>query len=116
MLSTVSNIAFFEASYWLAYTAIRGLWSLSDIHSFDEVVSKIRASTAVGGLALGLTIGVAEVTPYRSGFRRTLARALTAIVIVMAIGLLYSLPTIITYGLTVRFPFPDWSNAVLYSH
>jgi hypothetical protein len=32
----------------------------------------------------------------------------------MVIGLLYSLPTIITYGLTVRFPFPDWSNAVLY--
>ncbi len=26
----------------------------------------------------------------------------------------YSVPTIITYGLTVRFPFPDWGNAVLY--
>jgi hypothetical protein len=110
----VLSIIAFEASYWLAYTAIRGPWSLSDIYSFDEVVSKIRASTAVGGLALGLTIGVAEITPYRSGFRRALVRALTAIAIVMVIGLLYSLPTIITYGLTVRFPFPDWGNAVLY--
>ena len=108
------SVIAFEASYWLAYTAIRGPWSLSDIYSFDEVVSKIRASTTVGGLALGLTIGVAEVTPYRSGFRRALVRALTAIAIVAVIGLLYSLPTIITYGLTVRFPFPDWGSAVLY--
>ena len=49
-----------------------------------------------------------------SDLRRALVRALTAIAIVMVIGLLYSLPTIITYGLTVRFPFPDWGNAALY--
>lgn len=67
-----------------------------------------------GGLALGLTAGAAELTPYRSGLRRVSARITVALIVVVVVGLLYSLPTVTAYGLTVRFPFPDWGNAVLY--
>jgi len=93
---------------------MQGPWSLSDIHSFNDVILKIRTLTALGGLALGLTIGVVELTLYRTGLRRAVARTLTALLLVVAIGFLYSLPTIVIYGLTVRFPFPDWNSAVLY--
>jgi len=108
------SVIAFEASYWLVYLAMQGPWSLSDIHSFNDVILKIRTLTALGGLALGLTIGVVELTPYRTGLRRAVARTLTALLLVVAIGFLYSLPTIVIYGLTIRFPFPDWNSAVLY--
>ena len=107
-------IASFEVFYWLAYLAVRGPWSLSDIYSFNEVMSKIRVSAMAGGLALGLTAGAVELTPYRSGLRRVSARITVALIVVVVVGLLYSLPTVTAYGLTVRFPFPDWGNAVLY--
>ena len=114
VIALVIGIVAFEASYWLAYSLIQGPWSLSDISSFEEVLAKIGASATAGGLALGLAIGVAELTPYRSGLRRALSRTFTALLIVMALGLLCSIPFYVTYGPTVRFPLPDWNAALLY--
>jgi len=114
VIAIVIGIVAFEASYWLAYSFVQGPWSLSDISSFEEVLAKIGASATIGGLVLGLAIGAMELTPYRSGLKRALARTLTALLVVIALGLLCSLLFYVTYGPTVRFPFPNWNAALFY--
>jgi len=114
VIALVMGVVAFEAFYWLSYMFLKGPWSLSEIISFYDVLAKIGISTTAGGLALGLTIGVIELTPYRSGLKRALVRTFAALLMATALGLLYSLPFYVTYGPIVRFPFPNWDAALFY--
>ena len=114
VIAIVISVVAFEASYWLSYFLVQGPWSLSDIAYFEEVLEKISFSATAGGLMLGITIGVAELTPHGSGLKRALARALTAMLIVTALGLSYSLPFYVAYGPAIRFPLPNWDAALFY--
>jgi len=111
MLVVLTGLAVFEATFRFTYMAERGPWSLSDIHSLEELQMSILLPAALGGLMLGV---YASLVLEHASLSRVLARVVAAVLAATAVGLACTLPTLVSYGPLVRFPFPDWSMGTSY--
>jgi hypothetical protein len=115
MLATIAlAIVMFEALYWITYTVIGGAYSLSDIKSFNGFIQTIVVSVSIAGAVSGLLIGLIELTPLRSGLRSSVRFSILASSSILVIQLYLSSILYISYGPVVRFPFPNWNDAIFY--
>jgi hypothetical protein len=113
LILIITGILVYESIYWIAYYSIKGPTSLSDILSLGELLDKVRLAVAIAGLVTGLLIGVIELTPLRTGLPKILIPILTSITITIVLSLIYAAPFYVGYGVTVRFPLPDWGGGFM---
>lgn len=115
LLVIIAVTAAFETSYRVFCILVGCPSSLSDIYSFDEVILKIRTSVIASSIAAGVIVGLTELTALRGGPLRALSRLITALLAsILVINTLSIAPFYIAYGPLVRYPFPDWGNALEY--
>ncbi len=115
LIVIVAAIASIETSYRVFYILIGGPTSLSDIYTFDEVIQKVRNSVIASSIIAGVFVGLTELTALQGGLLRALARLIIAMLAsILLISMLSIAPTYIAYGPSIRFPFPDWGDALGY--
>lgn len=114
LLTIALLVLVYELVFRLYYKLTGGPASLSDIYSFEGFTNKIMLTTLVSSIAVGLILGLLELTPYKRGFSRSLIVALSTILLVILLSIGYATPFYVNYGATVRFPFPEWGGALLF--
>lgn len=113
LAGVVAGLASYELLFWAFYFANKGPLSLSDIYSFDELISKILFSCIATAIITGLALGVVGLISLRK-LSRSLVYTSTIMILAIALSLAYPIAFYVDYGLTVRFPFPDWNSGVLF--
>ena len=114
LLELATAVAVFEGSYWIIYSLIGGPYSLSDLKSFNEFITKILAATLVSSLVAGACLGLINTANPTNRPLKTAIKALLIASAALSLQLYYTAPLYIAYGPVVRFPFPDWSDAFMF--
>lgn len=114
VVAILVGLAAYELLFWALYKVNGGPFSLSDIYSFEDFISKILISSISTSLLIGLALGIVELTTLRRGFIRSLVMCSSIVALAALLGLIYPLIFHAEYGLFVRFPFPDWNSGVLF--